>query len=206
MPAIDVIIDRVISETGAAVAAGVVKQKAIDTIREFCLFTGAMSVPVSAIVPIESVIAASNYGSPVTFTAPAETEPCGVFGLRISGRGVACIERDITTPLDAMPVFGNRELFFKFSGSTCIVHPLQQGGDIRMEIFFRPTVAATQITDSFWDKYADIIMMGIKASVFMMAGYKFSNPQMAVSFLGAYESMKKKARGNVAMKLVGVSC
>lgn len=206
MPTIDTIIDMVVAETGAAIPGAVARQKIIEVARGFCLFTGALSKSVSAIVPVESIIPESNYGSPVAFTAPAETEPCGIFGLRVNGVGVSCIERDILTPSGAIPISGKGELYYKFSGSTCIIHPLSQGGDIRFEVFFRPTNTATQINDDLWNEYADTIILGIKAAVFLMAGYKFSNPGMAVSFLSAYDSMKKKARGEIAMRLAGVSC
>lgn len=206
MPTTDAITDKVISETGIATAHSLVKQKVLDTVRDFCVFTYALSRPNAAVVLAENIIEANNYGASVTIVTPSDTKACGIFGLRVNGVGVSCIERDITTPSGAIPIYGGNKLYYKFSGSTCIIHPLMTGGDIRFEAAFAPLATASQIDDDLWDDYGDAIMYGIKASLFMMPGYRTTNLDMGVGLGKAYESLKLKARGNVAMKLASASC
>ena len=136
-----------------------------------------------------------------------DTEPCGIFGITVNGYKLAGIEREVSTPSGAAVVSpGNGGIFYRFSTqTTCQIHPLPYGGDIRFFAAFMPVVGATQIEDVLWNSYGNGLMSGIKAKLLMMPGYQTSNPNAAVVFGNEYMAAKKTARADTNKLVIGAS-
>lgn len=205
MPTTDVIADNVIAETGAAFPVSVIKKKIIETARDFCKFNMALNKPVQQIVESSTADASKNYAQSITVSPYTDTEPCGIFGLTVNGYKLASVERDAVSPSSsASPLYHQGGIYFDFSNSTtCLIHPLQAGGDVRFFVGFRPALTASQIDDEFWGRYGQDIMFGIKSKLFMMSGYRSTAIDLAVGFGAEYERLKKRARGEVNRMVIG---
>lgn len=204
MPLIDSIADIVGAETGGAFPLSLVKSKILDVTRDFCKFSLILNKGVAAIVEATSIDSTKNFAATITIVPYTETEPCGIFGLTVNGCKLASVERDAVSPSGASPIYHVGGIFHKFSGqTTCLIHPLQSGGDVRFSAGFMPTTTATQIDDTFWSLYGNGVMFGIKASLFAMSGYKTTDPNAATMFGREYYAAKRKARGDVNNLIIG---
>lgn len=201
---IDSISDRVISEVGAWFAPPAVKQAILDTARDFCRFSMTQNMSLSAIIAPESIVQADNYGATIAIPAQTDAEPCGVFGIQINGVKYSGVERGITIPSGAPPVYASGTIFYKFSSQTSLLlHPVQNGGSISVAVAFMPTTTATQISDTLWNEYGEGLAAGVKGKLLLMPNYTSFNPQMASAFTGEFEKAKRQARAAVNSALIG---
>lgn len=204
MPTSSAILDMVIADTGGFFAAPVVQRATSEVVRDFCRYSKAMHTQSAAIVAATSIDATKNQSAAVAITPIADCEPFGIFGLTVNGRKTACVERGADSPLGASPIEYQGGLFFEISTpTTCRIHPLPGGGDIRFFTAFLPTVSAGQINDDLWNRYGQGILAGIKANLLMTTGYRSSNPQMAIAFAAEFKAARKTARGDTNKKLIG---
>ena len=206
MPTSDAICDIVIADTGGFFSPNVIKRQLIETARDFCRFSMAFNKDVAAVVDATSIDASKNYAASVVIPIVADCEAFGIFGLTMNGRKVACVERGANSPLGASILSHTGGVFFDLSNpTTCLIHPVPSGGDIRFLAAFMPTMAAVSINDELWDSYGAGIIAGTKANLLMMPGYQTYNPQMAVAFSAEFQKAKRTARGKVNMALIGES-
>ena len=205
MPSLSDIRDRVIADTGGFFAPDLVSRVAVETARDFCRYTMALSRYHADVFDSGDVDIDAGYSVIMAVQPYKDTEPCGIFGITVNGYKLAGIERDASTPSGAAVVSpGNGGIFYKFSAqTTCQIYPLPYGGDIRFFAAFMPVVGATQIEDVLWNSYGNGVMSGIKAKLLMMPGYQTSNPNAAVVFGNEYMAAKKTARADTVKLVIG---
>lgn len=205
MPLVGDIADMVLADTGGFFAPDIVSRAVIDTSREFCRYTKALNKYHAELFVADDVD--SEEGSSVIMAVQpfTDTEPCGIFGITVNGYKLAGIEREASTPSGAAVVSpGDGGIFYKFSTqTTCQIHPLPYGGDVRFFAAFMPVVGATQIEDVLWNSYGNGLMSGIKAKLLMMPGYQTSNPNAAIVFGNEYTAAKKAARADANRLVIG---
>lgn len=205
MPLVDDIADMVLADTGGFFAPDVVSRVAVEVSRDFCRYTKALNKYHAELFVADDVD--SEEGSSVIMAVQpfTDTEPCGIFGITVNGYKLAGIEREASTPSGAAVVSpGNGGIFYKFSTqTTCQIHPLPYGGDVRFFAAFMPVVGATQIEDLLWNSYGNGLMSGIKAKLLMMPGYQTSNPNAAIVFGNEYMAAKKAARADINRMVIG---
>lgn len=207
MPTSDAICDIVIADTGGFFAPNVIKRQLIETARDFCRFSMALNKDVAAVVDATSIDASKNYAASVVIPIVADCEAFGIFGLTMNGRKVACVERGANSPLGASILSHTGGVFFDLSNpTTCLIHPVPSGGDIRFFAAFMPSMAAASINDELWDSYGAGIIAGTKANLLMMPGYQTFNANAATLFANVYAASKKKARSDVSKKIIGEKC
>ena len=205
MPLVGDIADMIMADTGGFFAPDVVSRVAVEVSRDFCRYTMALSRYQAEVFTSDDVDHDEGYSVLMAVQPYADTEPCGIFGITVNGYKLAGIEREVSTPSGAAVVSpGNGGIFYRFSTqTTCQIHPLPYGGDVRFFAAFMPAVGATQIEDVLWNSYGNGVMSGIKAKLLMMPGYQTSNPNAAVVFGNEYMVAKKAARADVNRKVIG---
>ncbi len=199
------ITDIVIAETGGFFSPEFAAKVIIDVSRDFCRYSFSLNKYSAEVFQASDVDADANYSVIASLYPYEETEPCGFFGLTVNGLKMAGVERDAVSPSGAVSVVGNSGgIFYSFSTkTTCQIHPLPYGGDVRFFAAYMPKMAAIKISDNLWSLYGQGIMSGTKARLFMMPGYQTSNPNAAVVFGNEYLKAKKEARAEVNKKIMG---
>ena len=205
MPLVGDIADMIMADTGGFFAPDVVSRVAVEVSRDFCRYTKALNRFQAEVFTSDDVDSEEGCSVIMAVQPFTDTEPCGIFGVTVNGYKLAGIEREVSTPSGAAVVSpGNGGIFYRFSTqTTCQIHPLPYGGDIRFFAAFMPVVGATQIEDVLWSSYGSGIMSGIKAKLLMMPGYQTSNPSAAVVFGNEYLMAKKMARADTNRLLIG---
>ena len=193
------------AETGTFFAPELVNRLVIEAARDLCRFSFALNKSVSGIFASTDSDETKNHAVSLFFTPYTDTEPCGMFGLVVNGYKTAGVERDADSPYGATFVLNhNGGIFYEFSNqTTCLIHPFQNGGDIRGFVAFMPTIAATQLDDGLWGLYGPGIISGVKAKLLMMPGYQTTNPNAATMFANEFIAAKRKARSDVNKRIVG---
>lgn len=205
MPLVGDIADMVLVDTGGFFAPDVVSRVAVEVSRDFCRYTKALNQYQAEVFTSDDVDHDEGYSVLMAVQPFTDTEPCGIFGITVNGYKLAGIEREASTPSGAAVVSpGNGGIFYKFSTqTTCQIHPLPYGGDVRFFAAFMPVVGATQIEDLLWNSYGNGLMSGIKAKLLMMPGYQTSNPNAAIVFGNEYMAAKKAARADINRMVIG---
>ena len=199
------IVDSVTAETGGVFSPEFASKVIVDVSRDFCRYSFAMNKYSAEVFQAADVDPDANYSVISALYPYTDTEPCGLFGLTVNGLKMAGVERDAVSPSGAVSAVGNSGgLFYSFSTqTTCQIHPLPYGGDVRFFAAFMPVITASQIEDALWNLYGDGIMNGIKAKLLMMPGYQTSNPNAAVVFGNEYLRAKKMARADTNRLVIG---
>ena len=205
MPLVGDIADMIMADTGGFFAPDVVSRVAVEVSRDFCRYTKALNQYQAEVFTSDDVDHDEGYSVLMAVQPFTDTEPCGIFGITVNGYKLAGIERDASTPSGAAVVSpGNGGIFYKFSTqTTCQIHPLPYGGDIRFFAAFMPVVGAASIDDALWGSYGHIIMSGVKARLLMMPGYQTSKQNVSSMFNAEYLEGKKTARANINRLLIG---
>lgn len=205
MPLVGDIADMIMADTGGFFAPDVVSRVAVEVSRDFCRYTKALNQYQAEVFTSDDVDHDEGYSVLMAVQPFTDTEPCGIFGITVNGYKLAGIEREASTPSGAAVVSpGNGGIFYKFSTqTTCQIHPLPYGGDVRFFAAFMPVVGATQIEDLLWNSYGNGLMSGIKAKLLMMPGYQTSNPNAAIVFGNEYMAAKKAARADINRMVIG---
>ena len=205
MPSISEIADSVMAETGGFFSPEFVSKTAVSVVRDFCRYSFVLNRYVAEVFTSEDVDSDNNQSVIAAINPYTDTEPCGLFGLSVNGVKLAGVERDAISPSDAATAMSScGGLFYKFgTQTTCHIHPLPYGGDVRFFAAFMPVISAHQIEDALWNLYGDGIINGIKAKLLMMPGYQTSNPNAAVVFGNEYLMAKKMARADTNRLLIG---
>ena len=205
MPSLSDICDSVVADTGGFFAPDLVSRVAVETARDFCRYTKALNRYHTDLFMADDVDSEEGCSVIMAVQPFTDTEPCGIFGITVNGYKLAGIEREASTPSGAAVVSpGNGGIFYKFSTqTTCQIHPLPYGGDVRFFAAFMPVVGATQIEDLLWNSYGNGLMSGIKAKLLMMPGYQTSNPNAAIVFGNEYMAAKKAARADINRMVIG---
>ena len=205
MPSLSDVCDRVIADTGGFFAPDLVSRVTVETARDFCRYTKALNMYYADLFMADDVDSEEGCSVIMAVQPFTDTEPCGIFGVTVNGYKLAGIEREVSTPSGAAVVSpGNGGIFYRFSTqTTCQIHPLPYGGDIRFFAAFMPVVGSTQIEDVLWNTYGNGVMSGIKAKLLMMPGYQTSNPNAAGGFGNESMVAKKAARADVNRKVIG---
>ena len=199
------ITDLVIAETGGFFSPEFVSRIIVDVSRDFCRYSFVLNKYSAEVFYAADVDPDANYSVVAALYPYTDTEPCGVFGLTVNGLKMAGVERDAASPSGAVSAAGNSGgLFYSFSTqTTCQIHPLPYGGDVRFFAAFMPLKTASQIEDALWSLYGEGIMNGIKARLLVMPGYQTSNPNAAVVFGNEYLKAKKTARADANRLVIG---
>ena len=197
--------DIVIAESGGFFSPEFASKVIVDISRDFCRYSSVLNKYSAEVFQAAEVDTDANYSVMAAISPYADTEPYGVFGLTVNGLKMAGVERDAVSPSGAVSTVGNSGgLFYSFSTqTTCQIHPLPYGGDVRFFTAFMPLKTASQIEDALWNLYGDGIMNGIKAKLLMMPGYQTSNPNAAVVLGNEYLKAKKAARANANRLVIG---
>ena len=199
------IVDSVTAETGGVFSPEFTSKVIVDVSRDFCRYSFVLNKYSADVFYAADVDSDANYSVIAALSPYTDTEPCGVFGLTVNGLKMAGVERDAVSPSGAVSAIGNSGgLFYSFSTqTTCLIHPLPYGGDVRFFTAFMPLKTASQIEDALWNSYGNGLMSGIKAKLLMMPGYQTSNPNAAIVFGNEYMVAKKAARADVNRKVIG---
>ena len=205
MPSLSDVCDRVIADTGGFFAPDLVSRVTVETARDFCRYTKALNMYYADLFMADDVDSEEGCSVIMAVQPFTDTEPCGIFGVTVNGYKLAGIEREVSTPSGAAVVSpGNGGIFYRFSTqTTCQIHPLPYGGDIRFFAAFMPVVGAASIDDALWESYGHIIMSGVKARLLMMPGYQTSKQNVSSMFNIEYLEGKKTARANINRLLIG---
>ena len=199
------ITDIVIAESGGFFSPEFASKVIVEVSRDFCRYSFVLNKYSAEVFYAADVDPDANYSVIAALYPYTDTEPCGLFGLTVNGLKMAGVERDAVSPSGAVSAVGNSGgLFYSFSTqTTCQIHPLPYGGDVRFFTAFMPLKTASQIEDALWNLYGDGIMNGIKAKLLMMPGYQTSNPNAAVVFGNEYLKAKKAARADANRLVIG---
>ena len=197
--------DTVRADTGCFFPDNIITRVVLDVVGDFCRYSMILNKYSAEVFQASDVDADENYSVIAALSPYADTEPCGLFGLTVNGVKMAGVERDAVSPSGAVSTAGNSGgLFYSFSTqTTCQIHPLPYGGDVRFFAAFMPVKTASQIEDALWSLYGEGIMNGIKARLLMMPGYQTSNPNAAVVFGNEYLKAKKTARADANRLVIG---
>ena len=205
MPSLNEIADNVMAETGGFFAPEFASRVIVDISRDFCRYSMVLSRYSAEVFHASDVDTDANYSVIAALSPYSDTEPCGLFGITVNGVKLAGVERDAVSPSGAVSAAtSSGGLFYSFSTqTTCQIHPLPYGGDVRFFTAFMPVKTASQIEDALWSLYGEGIMNGIKARLLMMPGYQTSNPNAAVVFGNEYMKAKKAARADANRLVIG---
>ena len=197
--------EMIMAEAGGFFAQPLSDRIIIETARDFCRYSMVLNKYSAEVFQASDVDPDANFSVIAALYPYPETEPCGFFGLTVNGLKMAGVERDAVSPSGATAFINNcGGIYYKFSTqTTCQIHPLPYGGDVRFFTAFMPVKTSTQIDDSLWCLYGEGIMNGIKAKLLMMPGYQTSNPNAAVVFGNEYLRAKKEARADANRLVVG---
>lgn len=202
---VDNIADHIISDTGLFFDPSLTGRTILSVCRDFCEYTLFLNKSVQGIVSYDSAILEKNYAQPFAIAAIAGCEPVRVYGLSVNGYKMSCEERDAVSPSGASaPIYHPGGIYYEFSDpTTCLIHPLHSGGDVRFMVGFRPSLSAVEIPDELYSRKASAIEAGVKARLLSMPGYSSFNAQMSGLFMAEYVNEKRKARAEVNRTIIG---